>query len=71
MTEAQALWVSLSLTLVLAAFHWLAPRLCRLPGIPERVITSFSGGFAVSFVFLHMLPGLLESKDAIGEFLPQ
>ncbi len=69
MTEAQALWVSLFLTLALAAFHWLAPRLRRLPGIPERVMTSFSGGLAVSFVFLHMLPGLLESKDTIGEFL--
>jgi len=69
MTEAQALWVSLVLTLALAAFHWLAPRLRRLPGIPERVMTSFSGGLAVSFVFLHMLPGLLESKDTSGEFL--
>jgi hypothetical protein len=69
MSQSQALWVSFLLTLVLAVFHWLAPRLRRLPGIPERVITSFSGGFAVSFVFLHMLPGLLESRDTIGEFL--
>jgi hypothetical protein len=71
MTEAQALWVSFILTLALAAFHWLAPRMRKLPGIPERVVTSFSGGFAVSFVFLHMLPGLLENKDTIGEFLAQ
>ena len=71
MTQDQALWVSLILTLALATFHWLAPRLRSLPGIPESVVASFSGGFAVSFVFLHMLPGLLESKDTIGKLLAQ
>jgi len=61
--------LSLILTLVLMGFHLCAPYLRRIPFIPEKCITSFSGGFAVTFVFLHMLPGLAEHKETIGSLV--
>lgn len=51
--------------------HGLAPHIRRLPFVPESVSTSFSGGFAVAFVFLHMLPGLLEHRETLGEALSE
>ncbi len=59
----------LILTLVLAALHFLAPRLRRLPGVPEAATASFAGGISVAYVFLHLLPELAEGNREVAEAL--
>jgi hypothetical protein len=54
---------------VLAVLHLLAPRIRGLPGVPERATGSFAGGLAVAYVFLHLLPELVEGNEAIGKAL--
>ena len=63
--------VTLSLASFLVIIHLFSPKLRSIPGVPEPLVTSFSGGFAVSFVFLHMLPGLVEHKESLGEFFAE
>lgn len=60
---------ALVLAIVLAALHLLAPRVRKLPLVPERATGSFAGGLAVAYVFLHLLPELAEGNQAIGEAL--
>ncbi len=60
---------ALLIALVLVALHVAAPRIRRLPLVPERVTGSFAGGLAVAYVFLHLLPELAEGNEAIGEAL--
>jgi len=60
---------ALLLAVVLAALHLLAPRIRKLPFVPERATGSFAGGLAVAYVFLHLLPELAEGNQAIGEAL--
>lgn len=60
---------SLLITLVLAGLHLAAPRIRKLPFIPERATGSFAGGLAVAYVFLHLLPEIAEGNEAIGEAL--
>jgi hypothetical protein len=66
-----ALILSLVSTVVLAALHLLAPRIRKLPLVPERVTASFAGGVAVAYVFLHLIPelgrGSLELRELFGE----
>ncbi|MDP6135801.1 MAG: hypothetical protein QGI25_05885 [Arenicellales bacterium] len=60
---------SILLTGILVLLHLAAPWFRRTPFLNQAGFTSFSGGFAVAFVFLHMLPGLVESKDSVGAVL--
>ena len=60
---------ALVITLVLMASHYLFPLIKRLPGASEGKVTSFAGGVAVAYVFLHMLPELVEGNQAIGQAL--
>lgn len=60
---------ALVITLVLMISHYLSPLIGRIPGVSERKVTSFAGGVAVAYVFLHMLPELVEGNEAIGEAL--
>lgn len=60
---------ALPIALALAALHLVAPRIRRLPGVPERATGSFAGGLAVAYVFLHLLPELVEGNQAIGAAL--
>ncbi len=69
LTVGQSLIGSLVIALVLAGLHLLAPRVRTLPGVPERAMGSFAGGLAVAYVFLHLLPELVEGNEAIGEVL--
>ncbi|HSW93175.1 MAG TPA: hypothetical protein VLJ15_02335 [Gammaproteobacteria bacterium] len=63
------LWIAFAATVFLMAFHWLTPWIAaRLPKKGHAFI-SFSGGVAVSYVFLHMLPDLVEYNKPIGEYL--
>jgi hypothetical protein len=62
------LLIALAATLLLMLFHYLSPWLAnRLPN--SKSFISFSGGVAVAYVFLHMLPSLVEYNKPIGEFL--
>ncbi|WP_299166802.1 hypothetical protein [uncultured Arthrobacter sp.] len=64
-----ALIGSLVIALVLAGLHLAAPRIRKLPFVPESVTGSFAGGLAVAYVFLHLLPEIAEGNEAIGELL--
>lgn len=57
------------LTIVMAASHFLSPLLKRITWLKPRQITSFASGVVVAYVFLHMLPSLVESRDSITELL--
>lgn len=59
------------LTVVLAVSHYASPYMNRLPGLSPKRITSFAGGVAVGYVFLHMLPEIVESHDKIHDLLAQ
>jgi len=69
MTTGASVAGALGITAVLIALHVAAPRIRRLPFVPERVMGSFAGGLAVAYVFLHLLPELAEGNEAIGEAL--
>jgi hypothetical protein len=63
------LWAAGLATFFLILFHYLSPWLANyLPG-QGRAFVSFSGGVAVAYVFLHMLPELVEYNQPIGQFL--
>ena len=62
-----ALWAALASTAVLTTLHLLAPRIRRLPLVPEHRTASFAGGIAVSYVFLHLLPELAEGHSHLRE----
>jgi zinc transporter ZupT len=64
-----AVLLALASAAVLVALHLLAPRIRRLPLVPEQVTASFAGGIAVSYVFLHLLPELADGNERIGELL--
>jgi len=50
-------------------FHYLSPWFAHhLPG-NGRGFVSFAGGVAVAYVFLHMMPDLVEYNKPIGRFL--
>ncbi len=63
------LLVAFVATLILMIFHYLSPWFAKhLPGNGKAFI-SFAGGVAVSYVFIHMLPDLVEYNKPIGSFL--
>lgn len=64
-------WIALGLTVFLMTTHWLVPRVRRIRDFPDAWITSFGGGFAVAYVFLHLLPSFEASRLAIGALLEQ
>ena len=63
------LLVAFAATLFLVLFHYLSPWFAN--HLPEngRSFVSFAGGVAVAYVFLHMLPNLVEYNKPIGRFL--
>lgn len=66
---APHLWVAFAATLLLVLFHYLSPWFANhLPG-NGRTFVSFAGGVAVAYVFLHMLPNLVEYNKPIGRLL--
>lgn len=69
LTEAQSVLAALGVALLLAALHLAAPRIRKLPGVPENATGSFAGGLAVAYVFLHLLPELAEGNESVGEAL--
>ncbi len=69
MSSSTALAAAAGLSLALALLHLAAPRIRRLPLVPERFTASFAGGIAVAYVFLHLLPDLADGNQAIGDRL--
>lgn len=63
------LWVAFLATLFLMVFHYLSPWIAKLLPKKGSAFISFSGGVAVAYVFLEMLPNLVEYNKPIGEFL--
>jgi hypothetical protein len=57
------------IALFLAGLHLLAPRIRKLPAVPEHATSSCAGGLAVAYVFLHLLRELVEGNEAVGEAL--
>lgn len=64
-----AVLLALLSALALAALHLAAPRIRKLPLVPEQVTASFAGGIAVAYVFLHLLPELSEGSVRLREVL--
>jgi hypothetical protein len=60
---------SLIVAVFLAGLHLAAPKIRKLPFVPETATGSFAGGLAVAYVFLHLLPEIATGNEAIGEAL--
>jgi hypothetical protein len=60
---------ALVIAIVLAVLHLAAPRIRKLPFVPESATGSFAGGLAVAYVFLHLLPEIAAGNEAVGEAL--
>jgi hypothetical protein len=69
LSTGQSVAGALVIAVVLAGLHLAAPRIRRLPFVPEAVTGSFAGGLAVAYVFLHLLPELAEGNESVGEAL--
>lgn len=63
------IWAALAATLALAALHLAAPRLRAARRVAPTAVSSFAGGTAVAYVFLHLLPELGRGNDKVGEAL--
>lgn len=61
--------IALVISLALIIAHFFAPQLLRIRGIEGKRFTSFAGGVAIAYVFLHMLPELVEKNADIGNVL--
>lgn len=64
-------WIAFVATLVLMLSHSLSPCLAKRLPAKGKAFISFAGGVSVSYVFLDMLPNLVEYNKPIGEFLLQ
>jgi hypothetical protein len=63
------LWIAFISTFILMVCHYLSPWFAdKLPKKGKSFI-SFAAGTALAYVFLHMLPGLVEYNEPIGQFL--
>ncbi|ELS01365.1 hypothetical protein Xen7305DRAFT_00010680 [Xenococcus sp. PCC 7305] len=64
--ESEVLWVLLLVTSLLAVFHLVSHPIYKLFDNVEHIVHSFSGGLAISYVFIHLLPELEEAGAAFG-----
>jgi len=64
--ESDVIWVLLVVTSLLAVFHLVSHPLYRLFDNAEHIVHAFSGGLAISYVFIHLLPELEEAGEAFG-----
>lgn len=69
LSTTQSVVGALVVALLLAGLHLAAPRIRKLPLVPERATGSFAGGLAVAYVFLHLLPEIAQGNEAVGEVL--
>ena len=64
--ESEIVWVLVLITFFLAIFHLLSHPIYKLFDNVEHIVHSFSGGLAISYVFIHLLPELEEAGEAFG-----
>lgn len=64
-------WIAFAATVVLMLSHSLSPWLAKQLPAKGKAFISFAGGVSVSYVFLDMLPNLVEYNKPIGQFLLQ
>lgn len=67
--NAPHLWVAFAATCFLILFHYLSPWFADNLPKDGRGFISFAGGVAVAYVFLDMLPNLVEYNKPIGQLL--
>jgi hypothetical protein len=67
--NASHLWIALLATLFLVLFHYLSPWFATHLPNNGLAFASFTGGVAIAYVFLHMLPDLVEYNEPIGRLL--
>ncbi len=58
------LLVAFALTIFMAVLHIASPLLLRIPKRYQDAVTSFAGGTAIAYVFLHILPDLADGQVA-------
>ena len=63
------IWIAFIIIIAIICIHLLSLCLAKLLSIKEEKIVSFSGGLSSTYVFLHMLPQLVEGNEAIGKVL--
>lgn len=72
MENTTHLWIpitSLLLACFLAICHYLPCYIQQRPHQRQCQLASFAGGFAIAFVFLHMMPELTAGKEIISEII--
>lgn len=67
--EIGSIWTALIITAALAVIHLISIGLSKIPFIGEKGMKSFGGGMAAAYVFLHMLPELVEGNEPVGRLL--
>ena len=65
--SSEMIWVLFLVTTLLAIFHLVSYPLYKLFDGAEHIVHSFSGGLAISYVFVHLLPELEKAGDVFGE----
>ena len=64
--QVQALDLTVAIAIMLAAIHLWYRHLHRWLYQSERIALSFSGGMAISYVFIHLLPTLEQGQRLLG-----
>lgn len=64
---AEGIFLTFFCALAFAATHYLVPRLNFLSAVPRSRWLSMSGGVAVAYVFMHLLPELAEHERSLAE----
>lgn len=64
--ESEVAWVLLLITSLLAIFHLVSYPIYKIFDNVEHIVHAFSGGLAISYVFIHLLPELEEAGEAFG-----
>ena len=60
----------------LASAHWFSSRVAQLPSNIQKALASLGGGFAISYVFIHLMPELaiggrqLSSQINMSKYIP-
>lgn len=65
------IWITFILALSLMIMQFSVTYIHRTKVIPATYVCSFSAGFTISYIFLHLLPGIAEHRDTIGEYLAE
>ncbi len=68
---SSAVTIALVLSIAMMVLQFTVPYLRRITSVPAYCVYSFSGGFTMAYIFLHLLPGLAEHRETIGALLSE